>query len=75
MDDATQRVYKGMRDLILQFTESGHLPEAYVPLFMNDAYFRQDYFGRLRTADFARSVRDQYDPEGFFATRTGGWKM
>lgn len=77
MDEATQRLYGGMRDLITKFTDSGHLPDAYVPLFMNDAYFRQDYFGRLRgaTADFARGVRDAYDPQGFFASRTGGWKL
>ncbi|KAF2270975.1 FAD-binding domain-containing protein [Lojkania enalia] len=75
MDNATVRLYRGMRDLIMQFTESGILPEAYLPLFMNDGYFRQDYFGRLRTVDFARSVRERYDPQGFFAGRTGGFKM
>ncbi|KAF2192782.1 hypothetical protein K469DRAFT_717376 [Zopfia rhizophila CBS 207.26] len=75
VDNATQRLYGGMRDLIMNFTESGSLPEAYLPLFMNDGYFRQDYFGRLKTADLARRVRDQYDPERFFADRTGGFKM
>lgn len=75
MDSATQRLYKGMEDLINEFTQSGHLPEAYLPLFMNDGYFRQDYFGRLRTTGFARQVRGQYDPDGFFAQRTGGYKM
>jgi len=75
IDQATQTLYGGMHGLIDKYTASGQLPEAYLPLFMNDAYFRQDYFGRLRTRDFARRVRDQYDPEGFFATRTGGWKI
>jgi hypothetical protein len=75
IDQATQQLYKGSGDLTRKFTEAGKLPQAYLPLFANDGYFRQDYFGRLRTADFARSVRDRYDPEGFFATRTGGFKM
>jgi hypothetical protein len=75
IDEATQRLYKGTGELSRKFTEEGKVPEAYLPLFANDGYFRQDYFGRLRTADYARSVRDRYDPEGFFATRTGGFKM
>lgn len=75
VDAAVQKLYKGTGDLINQYTASGHLPKVYNPLFANDGYYRQDYFGRLRTTDFARSVRDQYDPEGFFATRTGGFKM
>jgi len=75
MDAATQKVYNGVRQLREQYTARGQLPEAYLPLFANDAYHRQDYFGRLRTADFARAVRDRYDPTGFFAKRTGGWKL
>jgi hypothetical protein len=75
MDAATQELYKGTQALVSQFQADGKLPEAYLPLFANDGYYRQDYFGRLRTADFARSVRDAYDPKGFFAKRTGGFKM
>lgn len=75
MDTATQKLYTGTRDVVTQYTASGQLPEAYLPLFANDGYFRQDYFSRLRTADFARQVRDAYDPAGFFAGRTGGWKL
>ncbi|KAH7078956.1 hypothetical protein BKA63DRAFT_254912 [Paraphoma chrysanthemicola] len=75
IDEATQRLYGGSRDIITQFQQSGKLPDAYLPLFMNDCYFRQDYFGRLRTTDFARSVRDRYDPENFFRDQTKGWKM
>lgn len=75
MDAATQEVYKGTRELVTQFQSEGKLPDAYLPLFANDGYYRQDYFGRLRTADFARAVREQYDPNGFFVQRTGGFKM
>lgn len=75
VDKATTELYQGTRNLVTGFQQSGKLPDAYLPLFMNDAYFRQDYFGRLRTADFARSVRDRYDPEGFFRSQTKGWKL
>ncbi|KAF1842341.1 FAD-binding domain-containing protein [Cucurbitaria berberidis CBS 394.84] len=78
VDQATQQLYKGTRNLVTGFQQSGKLPDAYLPLFMNDwceSYFRQDYFARLRTADFARGVRDQYDPSGFFRDRTKGWKL
>lgn len=74
MDSATQQFYTGSKKLVEQYQANGKLPEAYLPLFANDAYYRQDYFGRLRTADFARTVRNAYDPSGFFASRTGGWK-
>jgi hypothetical protein len=75
VDKATQQLHQGTRDLVTGFQQSGKLPQAYLPLFMNDAYFRQDYFGRLRTKDFAQTVRDRYDPEGFFRSQTKGWKM
>ncbi|KAF1913849.1 hypothetical protein BDU57DRAFT_324528 [Ampelomyces quisqualis] len=75
IDKATTALHQGTRSLVTGFQQSGKLPDAYLPLFMNDAYFRQDYFGRLRTADFARRVRDRYDPEGFFRSQTMGWKM
>jgi len=75
VDAATQQLYQNTRNLVTGFQQSGKLPEAYLPLFMNDAYWRQDYFGRLRTADFAREVRTRYDPENFFRDQTKGWKM
>ncbi|KAF2823577.1 FAD-binding domain-containing protein [Ophiobolus disseminans] len=75
IDQATQRLYQGTRDLVTGFQGNGKLPEAYLPLFMNDAYFRQDYFSRLRSHDFARAVRTRYDPDGFFRDRTKGWKL
>jgi hypothetical protein len=75
VDQATQQLYQGTRDLVTGFQQSGKLEDVYLPLFMNDAYWRQDYFARLRTTDFARSVRDRYDPEGFFRSQTKGWKM
>ncbi|KFY14414.1 hypothetical protein V492_02636 [Pseudogymnoascus sp. VKM F-4246] len=72
IDAATQNLYSGMRNIVDQHVDDGLLPDIYRPLFMNDAYFREDYWGRLRTADKARIVRKAVDPEGFFQTRTSG---
>ncbi len=75
VDQATQKIFKGTKAIIDGYQQSGKLAEAYLPLFANDAYFRQDYFARLRTADFARGVREQYDSQNFFRDRTQGWKL
>ncbi|KFY77699.1 hypothetical protein V499_02981 [Pseudogymnoascus sp. VKM F-103] len=72
VDAATQNLYSGMRNIVDQHVDNGLLPDIYRPLFMNDAYFREDYWGRLRTAEKARVVRHAVDPEGFFQTRTSG---
>ncbi|KAI5860495.1 FAD-binding domain-containing protein [Durotheca rogersii] len=76
IDQAIQRTYGGMRDRVLGWQRDGTLPDAYLPIFMNYGYHRQDYFGRLRPESraLARSVADRVDPDGLFRTRTGGWK-
>jgi hypothetical protein len=77
VDEATKQLFWGTRNAITGFQQNGKLPEAYLPLFMNDAYFRQDYFSRLSSASqsLARSARDRYDSENFFLSQTKGWKM
>lgn len=76
MDKAMVETYDGFRKLVQQFQGKGKLPEAYLPLFMNDGYYRQDVFGRLRPAQrsLAQSVAAQVDPQGMWRTRTGGFK-
>ncbi|TPX06688.1 uncharacterized protein E0L32_002184 [Thyridium curvatum] len=77
IDSAMQRTYQGVRELVERGTQAGILTERYLPLFMNDGYYRQDYFGRLRPemAQLARRVRDGVDPEGLWKDRTGGFKL
>lgn len=75
VDAAVVRFFSGMRELVLAFIDNGTLSPAYLPLFMNDAYFCQDYWGRLDTTDFARRIKDHYDPSGFFTQQTAGWKL
>ncbi|KAK7941415.1 FAD binding domain-containing protein [Apiospora aurea] len=78
VDQAMQDTYNGLAGRVKEFQAQDKLPkDAYLPIFMNDGYFRQDYFGRLKpeNAALARRVRDELDPQGLWATRTGGFKM
>jgi hypothetical protein len=76
MATTMEATYTGVRDRVLAWQESGMLPQAYLPLFMNYGFYRQDYFGRLRPVSraLAKRVSEQVDPKGFFRDRTGGWK-
>jgi hypothetical protein len=76
MADTMEATYTGVRDRVLAWQREGKLPQAYLPLFMNYGFFRQDYFGRLRPESraLARKVSEIVDPRGFFRDRTGGWK-
>ncbi|TDZ39665.1 putative FAD-linked oxidoreductase [Colletotrichum spinosum] len=82
IDDATidttmVDLYSGMKSLVDGFVQDGTLPDIYRPLFMNDGYFRQDYWGRLRPEkkQLAERVRAAVDPDGLFQQRTGGFRL
>lgn len=76
MANLMENTYTGVRNRVLAWQESSKLPQAYLPLFMNYGFFRQDYFGRLKPENraLARRVSEQVDPRGLFRDRTGGWK-
>ncbi|KAF2833496.1 FAD-binding domain-containing protein [Ophiobolus disseminans] len=76
MANTMEATYTGVRNRVLAWQASGKLPQAYLPLFMNYGFFRQDYFGRLKPENraLARRVSEQVDPNGLFRDRTGGWK-
>lgn len=76
IDAATVDSYEGTSELISGFEEAGMLPKVYRPLFMNDAYFRQDFWGRMKPESRERAARAaaEVDPEGMFRSRTGGFK-
>lgn len=76
IDAATVETYDGTDKIISGFEEDGTLPKVYRPLFMNDAYFRQDFWGRMKPASRERAARvvAEVDPEGMFQSRTGGFK-
>jgi hypothetical protein len=77
MNGVIETLFSGIQERVSTFTANGTLPEAYLPLFANDANFQEDYWGRLRpeTLAYAEIVRDEYDPFGFFKDRTGGFKL
>ncbi|TLS26689.1 hypothetical protein PpBr36_04156 [Pyricularia pennisetigena] len=78
VDRAMQDTYNGVRERVVAGQAAGELPaDAHLPLFANDAYFRQDYFGRLRpeTREMAAAAREAVDPERFFAGKTEGFKI
>lgn len=75
VDDANIRLYSGMKDIVDRFVSNGKLPDAYRPLFMNDAYFRQDVNARYKNPNILRSAASMYDPKGLFADRTKGFPL
>ena len=77
MSSVLKTLFSGIRKRTLAFIANGTFPEAYLPLFMNDANFQHDYWGRLRpeTSSYAQGVREAYDPSDFFKGRTGGFKL
>ncbi|KAH8890090.1 FAD binding domain-containing protein [Thozetella sp. PMI_491] len=77
IDQAMQDTYGGIRERVQSFTAQGVLPDAFLPLFANDAYFREDLFGRLRPdrQALAAQVRDDVDAAGLWKSRTGGFKI
>lgn len=77
MSDVLARTYTGYRERILAWQEDGTLPkDVYLPLFMNYANQRQDYWARLKPESraLAADTAAEYDPDGLFRERTGGWK-
>lgn len=76
MATVMESTYGGVRDRVVAWQADGTLPQAYLPVFMNYGFFRQDYFGRLKPENraLAKSVSEDVDPAGLFRTRTGGWR-
>lgn len=74
IDAALQNVYKGLDKRITDFIKSGTIPDVHRPLFMNDAYYREDYWGRIKDSkrQEALEARKKYDPDMFWQKRTSG---
>lgn len=77
VDAAMVEAYSGLKNLVDGYVADGSLPDAYRPLFMNDAYFRQDYWGRLRpeSRTLAEDVRASVDPSGIMQKLSQGFHM
>lgn len=77
IDQATVDTYTALGDKVKEFQAAGLLPDAHLPLFMNDAYFRQDYWGRLlpQTKSKFQAIQERWDPEGIIRSRTQGFHV
>ncbi|KAI2466448.1 FAD binding domain-containing protein [Annulohypoxylon bovei var. microspora] len=78
IDSTMRATYDGIGDIVKENQQSGALPsDVFLPLFMNDGFYPQDYFGRLRPEklQLARTVQANVDPDGFWKDRTGGFKI
>jgi hypothetical protein len=77
IDQKTVETYTALGNKITEFEQEGLLPDIHRPLFMNDAYFRQDYWGRLKSETKARfqAIQDKYDPLNILEARTKGWAV
>ncbi|KAK8199531.1 FAD binding domain-containing protein [Phyllosticta capitalensis] len=78
VDQGTVQLYGGMKDIINQGVSDGRLPDVYRPVFMNDGYWREDYWGNIKkeSREFAQRVRDSVDPGRFWNNRqAAGFKL
>ncbi|KAI1764218.1 hypothetical protein GGR53DRAFT_494829 [Hypoxylon sp. FL1150] len=78
IDQTMRDTYNGIGDVAKAYQQSGQLPsDVYLPIFMNDGFYPQDYFGRLRPErlQLAQKVQAEVDPDGFWKARTGGFKI
>ncbi|KAF2762234.1 FAD binding domain-containing protein [Pseudovirgaria hyperparasitica] len=78
VQDAMKTLYTGQKALIDGFIKNGSLPSIpHLPLFANDGNQGQDYWGRIKPEKraFAKKVQELVDPDNFFRSRTGSWKV
>lgn len=77
IDQVMQKTYTDLGTTVKRFQQERKLPEAHLPLFMNDMYFRQDFWGRLKAENKDKHVATmkKYDPTGFMSNtnRTQGF--
>ncbi|KAI1331859.1 FAD binding domain-containing protein [Xylariaceae sp. FL0255] len=78
IDTTMRNTYRNLQATVQKNQAAGALPsDVFLPLFQNDCFYPEDYWGRLRPEKLALAQRVQadVDPTGFFATRTGGFKI
>lgn len=77
IDQKTVETYTKIGNKIAEYEQTGLLPEVHRPLFMNDAYFRQDYWGSLLPSTKARfqAIQDKYDPLDILQANTKGFHV
>lgn len=71
----SQATYPGVRNS--NYQSGDVMVESYSPVFLNDAMYDQKPFQSYGdgTYDRLKSIQEDYDPSGFFPSRTGGFKF
>lgn len=46
-----------------------------LPYFLNEAHMDQDALKTFSSYDRLKQIKQKYDPDGFFASKTGGWSF
>lgn len=75
LDEYVRKTYAGVKS---SNYKSGDLDEAeYKPIFYNDAMYDQLPLQSYQNDGYSRlkSIQKSVDPEGFFPSRTGGFKF
>jgi hypothetical protein len=70
----SQAEYDALQASFSQMVDSVGNAEG-LPLFINDASFDQDPLATFSTYSELRQIKAKYDPDGFFAQKTGGWSF
>ena len=60
-----------MDNLVQKNIKEGLLPDVYRPLFMNDAYYRQDYWGRISPASKEQALQTRSVTTPMGSSRSG----
>jgi hypothetical protein len=75
VDATVKKLVGGTRQMVQKYIQQKKVPDIGTPLFANDAYHSQDYWGRFKERDFVKKVKDSVDPNGFFTARTVNWAL
>jgi hypothetical protein len=75
IDQATVKTYTSLGDKVQEYIKADKLPNAHLPLFMNDAYWRQDYWGRLKNTQVHKATKRRVDPNAFWGKRIKGFNI
>ncbi|KAF2399747.1 FAD binding domain-containing protein [Trichodelitschia bisporula] len=76
IDGAMNATIGGLKGVVERNVAAKVLPEVKLPLFMNDGYFRQDYWGRIGGGSREKwgRIRRKFDAQGLWS-RTGGFAL
>ncbi|KAI4599050.1 hypothetical protein KJ359_002467 [Pestalotiopsis sp. 9143b] len=70
LDSVYDAIQDSFRDMVASTPDAEDLP-----LFLNEAAWDQDPLATFSTYSQLQEIKKKYDPDGFFANKTGGWSF